>query len=104
MQPTSKDRILAHPMLVIGLACLPIVFCGCAPIILTWMSWNQPPHGRQSPEYVSAHPVADRYVTVWAKSALTLEPAVSPARQFFSEDERAYTLNAVATILRGRFP
>lgn len=102
MQPTGKDRFQGQPLLVIGLACLPIVFCGCAPIILGWWSLQNPDKHAQA--YAAAHPLADKYVTVWSKSALTFEPAVSPAQQSFSEDDRAHALSVVTRILRNRFP
>src|SRR5262249_38135445 len=81
--------------------CLPIIFGGCAPIILGYLHLKYP-HPNQTD--TAAHPLADKYVTVWSKSALTLEPAVSPAQQSFSEDDRAHALNAVTGILRSRFP
>jgi hypothetical protein len=101
MQPTGKDRFLAHPLLVIALACLPIIFGGCAPIILTWMRLEHPDPYAQA--YAAAHPLADKYVTVWSQSALTFQPAVSPMQQSFSEDDRAHVRNAVTRILRARF-
>jgi hypothetical protein len=89
MQPTGKPRFLAHPVLAIGLICLPIIFCGCYPWFIRL---------RLQPDL----PV-DKYAHVAPDSAALVLPSITYLDPMPDVD-RTYAIDSFAAMIRRRFP